>query len=81
MFGLTVFLTHSTIVLGWTEYAPVNGMAFYPGLPGGHTAIQNAAGSAPNRYASVSGQISIAVGLILVSGWIGFAMGASRSRS
>jgi hypothetical protein len=75
LFGLTVFVTHTTIIYEWTAYDPLSARAFLPGAPTSHSEIGAAPEAANLRRASFSGQVSITVGLTLVAGWIGFKVG------
>ena len=61
-FGLVVFLTQSTISASWTVYDLAAGTALAPGAP----------------TLQFSGQGSIAVGIALLAGWVGFALGRRR---
>lgn len=73
--GVVVLSTNLSIALEWAEYAPVSGMAFYPGLSSAHVATNGLAGVAFGSYANFSGQIAVALGVALVAGWAGFALG------
>lgn len=72
--GLGILLTHSTLAFGWASYAPLSGMAFYPGLSASDAMLQGAVLS-PDRYASFSGQIAIGLGMSLIAGWVGYFFG------
>lgn len=74
LIGLTILLTHSTLAFGWASYAPLSGMAFYPGLSA-TDAMVNGTVLSPDRYASFSGQIAIALGMSLIAGWMGYFFG------
>jgi hypothetical protein len=71
--GAVILNTHLPIALGWVEYAPVSGMAFYPGLASAPGSLDGV--GTFESYASFGGQISIALGTALITGWIGFALG------
>lgn len=73
--GVVVLCTNLPIAFGWTEYAPISGMAFYPGLAGAHGVFDGAGRVSFDRYASFNGQIAIVLGVALVTGWIGFSLG------
>jgi hypothetical protein len=73
--GVIVLCTNLPIAFGWAEYAPISGMAFYPGLSSAHGIVDGIGRVSFDRYASFSGQIAIALGIALVTGWIGFALG------
>ncbi|WP_349897262.1 hypothetical protein [Parafrigoribacterium soli] len=72
--GLAILVSGSTLAFGWASYAPLSGMAFYPGLPASESMLHGAALS-PARYASFSGQISITLGIALIAGWTGYVFG------
>lgn len=72
--GVVVLCTNLPIALGWAEYAPFFSMAFYPGLSSAQGMVEGV-GRVSDRYASFSGEIAIALGVALVTGWIGFALG------
>lgn len=78
LFGLFVFLSRSTLAFAWTAHSPVSGLAFYPGSPATYSLAGAEADLAPNRYLAFSGQISIAIGLALSAGWVGFRLGRRR---
>jgi len=73
--GAVVLYTHLPIALGWVEYAPVSGMAFYPGLTSAPGTLDGIGRLSFDGYASFGGQVSIALGTALVTGWVGFTLG------
>lgn len=73
--GVVMLCAHLPFAFGWAQYAPVSGMAFYPGLSHDHGMAVDVGHVSFDHYASVSGQIAIALGLSLITGWIGFALG------
>jgi hypothetical protein len=75
LFGVIVLCTNLPVAHGWTQYAPVSGMAFYPGLSSAHGAANGISGVSLVRYASFTGQIAIALGISVVTGWVGFRLG------
>lgn len=75
LFGVVVLCTNLPVAHGWTQYAPVSGMAFYPGLSSAHGAANGINGVSLVRYASFTGQIAIALGISVVTGWVGFRLG------
>ncbi|GAB3035738.1 hypothetical protein GCM10027052_12180 [Parafrigoribacterium mesophilum] len=77
-FGLVVFLTQSTLTASWTVYDLAAGTALAPGAPTLRIGQDGGGLSHQVRQLSLSGQISIAVGIALLSGWVGFALGRRR---
>lgn len=76
LFGLVVLYAHVTFTCEWAACSPMSDMAFYPGLPSTQTGFPGGAGLASSdRNESLTGQILIALGITLVAGWIGFALG------
>lgn len=75
LFGVIVLCTNLPIAHGWTQYASVSGMAFYPGLSSAHGAGDGPGGVSLARYASFTGQMAIALGVGMVTGWVGFRLG------
>ena len=70
--GFVILCAHLTFAVGWPS---LSGMAFYPGLPSSSPLSGSGAEMSPGRSASLSGQISIALGVALLFGWIGFSLG------
>jgi len=81
LFGLTIFVTHTTIIYEWTAYDPLSGRAFLPGAPTSHSEVGAGAETANLRRASFRGQVSITVGLMLVAGWVVFNLRRRAKRS
>lgn len=77
-FGLVVFLTQSTISASWTVYDLAAGTALAPGAPTLQFGHASEGLSHQVRQLSFSGQVSIAVGIALLAGWVGFALGRRR---
>ncbi|MEO7123945.1 MAG: hypothetical protein ABI400_12680 [Lacisediminihabitans sp.] len=79
LLGVVVLFTHLTLAFGWAARLPMYDMAFYPGLPSTPSVLRTGqvVASAGN-YASLGGQISIALGVTLLAGWVGFTLGSSR---
>jgi hypothetical protein len=78
-FGLVVFLTQSTISVSWTAYDLASGTALLPGAPNVQFGNGGEGLSHQVRQLSLSGQLSIGVGVALVAGWVGFALGKRRA--
>jgi len=79
--GIVVVCTHLSLASGWGVYAPMSDMAFYPGLPSTRAVLQSGAGQAsPDHYASLGGQILIALGITLLAGWVGFTLSCHSLR-
>ncbi|MEO7006070.1 MAG: hypothetical protein ABI275_07150 [Terrimesophilobacter sp.] len=78
-FGLVIFLTQSTISASWTVYDLAAGTALAPGAPTLQFGQSNDGLSHQVRQLSLSGQLSIAVGIALLAGWIGFALGRRKN--
>jgi hypothetical protein len=77
LLGLVVLYAHVAFAFDWVAYSPATIVAFYPGLPSAEeTDIGRAAMTSPEGITSLSGQILIALGATLVSGWTGFALGS-----
>jgi hypothetical protein len=78
-FGLLVFLTQSTVTASWTVYDLAAGTALAPGAP--TLQFGQAGEGIPHqvRQLSLSGQLSIAMGVALIAGWIGFALGRRKA--
>jgi hypothetical protein len=77
-FGLLVFLTQSTLTASWTVYDLAAGTALAPGAPTLQFGQVGEGYSHQVRQLSLSGQLSIAVGIALTAGWIGFALGKRK---
>jgi hypothetical protein len=78
-FGLVVFLTQSTLTASWTVYDLAAGTALTPGAP--TLQFGQVGEGIPHqvRQLSLSGQLSIAVGIALLAGWSGFALGKRKA--
>ena len=77
-FGLLVFLTQSTLTASWTVYDLAAGTALAPGAPTLQFGQVGEGYPHQVRQLSLSGQLSIAVGIALMAGWIGFALGKRK---
>ena len=77
-FGLVVFLTQSTVTVSWTAYDLASGTALLPGAPSLQFGNGGDGLTHQVRRLSLSGQLSIGVGVALVAGWVGFALGKRR---
>jgi hypothetical protein len=74
-FGLLVFLTQSTVTASWTVYDLAAGTALAPGAPTLQFGQVGEGTAHQVRQLSLSGQLAMAVGIVLLAGWIGFALG------
>jgi hypothetical protein len=79
-FGLLVFLTQSTVTASWTVYDLAAGTALAPGAPNLQFGHAGEGISHQVRQLSLSGQLSIAVGIALMAGWTGFALGKRKPK-
>lgn len=79
--GLAVFLTQSTISVTWISYDLASGTALFPGAPDVQFGNADALHPHQVRRLSLSGQLAIGLGIALVAGWIGFALGKRRVES
>ncbi|MEP6842042.1 MAG: hypothetical protein ABJA11_00890 [Pseudolysinimonas sp.] len=61
--GAILLASRPTASFGWTAYAPLSNTAFVPPF------------ATPSLYLGVA---LLAIGLVLVAGWIGFALGRRR---
>jgi heme/copper-type cytochrome/quinol oxidase subunit 1 len=64
--GLVRLLNPDPVSFGWTAYAPLSSEVYSP-------SIWDAV------WLSVSGEIALAVGLVLIAGWIGCRLGRRPS--
>ena len=78
-FGLLVFLTQSTLTASWTVYDLAAGTALTPGAPTLQFGQVGADIPHQVRQLSLSGQLSIAVGIAMLAGWSGFALGKRKA--
>jgi hypothetical protein len=78
-FGLLVFLTQSTVTASWTVYDLAAGTALAPGAPTLQFGDSGEGNWHQVRQVSLNGQVSIAVGIALLAGWIGFALGKRKA--
>lgn len=74
-FGLLVFLTQSTVTASWTVYDLAAGTALAPGAPTVQFGQAGEGAAHQVRQLSLSGQLAMAVGIVLLAGWIGFVLG------
>ncbi len=71
--GVVVLSIHPAFAFSWSSYAPMSDMVFYPGLPSNYSVLHT--GAREDHYTSLGGQISVALGVTLLFGWVGFALG------